>query len=162
MIVGASEELPRGWLHSLGWVQLVLWLAARREIAFGAPNPYGSSQQFAAAPGNGQLVKPKMVSGASLCLFSSVFIIFFYFSTLSFMTDSSHSGMGQSDVVFFGVKLLRLRTAAFRRGKWCCDLGLWRDIETQHFVTGLWIIWWNGIVFTYLLILIDFWIFLGE
>jgi len=77
VIVGASEDLPRGWLHSLGRVQLVLWLVARREIAFGAPNPYGSSQQFVATPRNGQLEKPKMVSGASLCLFSGILLFSF-------------------------------------------------------------------------------------
>ena len=77
MNVGASEKLQQGWLHSLGWVQLVLWLVVRREITFSAPNPYGSSPQFAAALGNGQLVKPKMVSGASLCLFSVILLFSF-------------------------------------------------------------------------------------
>ena len=35
-----------------------------------------------------------------LCLY---FFVFLYFSTLGFMTGVSHSGMGQSDMVFFRV-----------------------------------------------------------
>ena len=88
---------------AMGWAQLVKEPEVGREIMFGALNPcvwlVGCSCTRAA-----QLKKiPMMVLGA-LLLFVLGCILLIFVSLLSVLTaDGSHSGMGQSDVIFGGL-----------------------------------------------------------